>query len=180
MASIKKNIKIEGSGGKKKADALFDSGATYSCIQPELAEKLGMIDAMPQPISLGTAQEGKEVTAESRVILNFYINDYRFSDEFILIPDLSEEVIIGATTMQKWRMKLDFEHDDVIIDPRVTKLRLLYLQNSSDFEEKEENENKKDKAVCNHCGNDTWRVYCTIIIDDARLYCSKCGKFWCG
>jgi len=27
--------------------------------------------------------------------------------------------------MQKWRFKLDFEADEVIIDPRVTKLRLL-------------------------------------------------------
>ena len=44
---------------------------------------------------------------------------------FMLIPDLSEETIIGATTLQKWRLKLDFEHDEVIIDPRVTKLRLL-------------------------------------------------------
>jgi hypothetical protein len=28
-------------------------------------------------------------------------------------------------TAQKWRMKLDFEADEVIIDPRVTKLRLI-------------------------------------------------------
>ena len=27
--------------------------------------------------------------------------------------------------MQKWRFKLDFEKDEVIIDPRVTKIRLL-------------------------------------------------------
>lgn len=27
--------------------------------------------------------------------------------------------------LQKWRLKLDFEHDEVIIDPRVTKLRFL-------------------------------------------------------
>lgn len=31
------------------------------------------------------------------------------------------------------------------------------------------------KFVCSKCGNDTFRVYCTIIIDDARLYCAKCG-----
>jgi len=27
--------------------------------------------------------------------------------------------------VQKWRFKLDFEADEVIIDPRVTRLRLL-------------------------------------------------------
>ncbi|MBI4641456.1 MAG: hypothetical protein HY731_12225 [Candidatus Tectomicrobia bacterium] len=50
---------------------------------------------------------------------------YRFSDEFIIIDGLSDPVIIGAATMQKWRLKLNFEHEDVIIDPRVTHLRLL-------------------------------------------------------
>ena len=43
----------------------------------------------------------------------------------MVIPGLSEPVIIGEATMQKWRMKLDFEANEVIIDPRVTKLRLL-------------------------------------------------------
>jgi len=52
-------------------------------------------------------------------------NNYRFSDEFIIIPELSEEVIIGAKTLQAWRLKLDFENDEVIIGPEVTKLRLL-------------------------------------------------------
>jgi hypothetical protein len=37
----------------------------------------------------------------------------------------SSRLIVGAATMQKWRFKLDFEADEVIIDPRVTRLRLL-------------------------------------------------------
>ncbi|MEW5768152.1 MAG: hypothetical protein AB1797_11130 [bacterium] len=67
-------------------------------------------------------------TATERVSLNFYINGLRFFDEFMLIPNFSEEAIIGAKTLQAWRMKLDFEHDEVIIDPRVTKLRLVSLK----------------------------------------------------
>jgi len=39
-------------------------------------------------------------------------------------PGLSIQLIIGAKTMQAWRFKLDFEADEVIIDPRVTRLRL--------------------------------------------------------
>ncbi|KAF0235520.1 MAG: hypothetical protein FD181_3455 [Prolixibacteraceae bacterium] len=35
-----------------------------------------------------------------------------------------------------------------------------------------------NKQICKDCGNDSFRVYTNIIIDDARLYCSKCGKFW--
>ena len=43
----------------------------------------------------------------------------------MVIPDLSSQLIIGAATTQKWRFKLDFEADEVIIDPQVTRLRLL-------------------------------------------------------
>lgn len=45
----------------------------------------------------------------------------------MVVPDLSEDAIIGVNTMQKWRIKLDFEHDSVIIDPTVSKLILKEL-----------------------------------------------------
>ena len=61
--------------------------------------------------------------------LDFEINDLKLSDEFMVVPDLSEETVIGATTMQKWRMKLDFDHDAVIIDPKVAIMMLKQLQN---------------------------------------------------
>jgi hypothetical protein len=72
-----------------------------------------------------TAKDGEKVIARGRVTLNFYIEGCRFSDEFMVIENLSEPVIIGAATLQKWRMKLDFENEAVIIDPRTTKLRLI-------------------------------------------------------
>jgi ribosomal protein L37E len=41
----------------------------------------------------------------------------------------------------------------------------------------EKDEKTKEKVKCENCGNDTFHVYITIIIDDARLYCAKCGAF---
>ncbi|TES93727.1 MAG: retroviral-like aspartic protease [Candidatus Cloacimonadota bacterium] len=125
MSVIQKKLKLVGSKGSAEVDAVFDSGATYSCITPELAEKLEVLVKLPEPMDFATAKNGERITAIERVSLNFYINGYRFSDEFMLISELSEPAIIGAATLQKWRLKLDFEHDEVIIDPRVTKLRLL-------------------------------------------------------
>ncbi len=125
MAVIEKKIELAGSRGKEEVVALFDSSATYSCIQPELAEKLEMTTPLPEPMEFGTAETEKKVTACHRVVLNFYLNGYLFSDEFMIIPNLSEPVNTGVATLQKWRIKLDFENDEVIIDPRVTKLHLL-------------------------------------------------------
>jgi hypothetical protein len=125
MAIIQKEIELEGTRGKKKIIALFDSGATYSCITPQLAQELEPVLPLPQPLEFETAKDGEKVAARGYVRLNFYIEGYRFSDEFMVIENLSEPVIIGAATLQKWRMKLDFENDAVIIDPRTTKLRLI-------------------------------------------------------
>lgn len=125
MAVIQKTIEIAGSKGRTKEVAFFDSGSTYSCIDSELAERLEIITRLPEPMDLETAKKGEKIRTESHISLVFHIDGYRFSDEFIVIPDLSEKVIIGAGTLQKWRLKLDFENDEVIVDPRVTKLRLL-------------------------------------------------------
>jgi predicted aspartyl protease len=125
MAIIEKLIKLVGSKGEREVVAIFDSGSTYSCIAPELAEKLEVVLKLPESMEFGTAKEGQSLSAKEAVRLNFYIDGYRFSDEFMLIPELSEPVIIGAKTLQAWRMKLNFETYEVIIDPRVTNLRLL-------------------------------------------------------
>ncbi|MFQ6055574.1 MAG: retropepsin-like aspartic protease [Methanosarcinales archaeon] len=125
MAIIEKAVKLVGSKGRDEVTGLFDISATYSCIKRTLAEKLGLIDILPEPIEFETAKEDEKVEVKEHMSLMFYIDGYRFSDEFFVLPDLSEKLIIGTTTMQKWRFKLDFEKEDVIIDPRVTKLRLL-------------------------------------------------------
>ena len=81
----------------------------------------GTLEPLHRMLKISTASEGhyKEIT--HRVTLDFYINDVRLSDEFMVVPALSEEAIIGAATMQKWRIKLDFEHDTVVVDPKVAK-----------------------------------------------------------
>jgi len=41
----------------------------------------------------------------------------------------------------------------------------------------EKKEKPEEKEICKKCGNDTFRVYIKVIIDDARLYCAKCGEY---
>ena len=49
------------------------------------------------------------------------------SDEFIVVPDLSEDIIIGATTIRKWRIKLDFEHNTIVVSSKEFMLKELKL-----------------------------------------------------
>ena len=90
-----------------------------------------MLTPIHTPMQLATASDTIYMEITSRTTLDFYHEDIRLSDEFLVVPGLSEEVIIGANTMPKWRLKLDFEHDTVIVDPGVARLILINLISKS-------------------------------------------------
>jgi hypothetical protein len=125
MSIIKIPIFFVGSKGEKNIYTLFDSGANLSCIHPD------MVKDIETPVSLGrtrhisTASEGHYIEVKFRVSLDFYLDDVLLSDEFLVVPGLSEDAIIGAATMQKWHIKLDFEIDKPIVDPKVAKMQLI-------------------------------------------------------
>jgi predicted aspartyl protease len=121
MGIIKVPLLFMGSKGEKTIYTLFDSGASFLCITPENADEIGLIERMRLPLEVGTTSRGHFVKIDYTLRSDFYFGDLRMSDEFMVVPDLSEEAIIGVNTMQKWRIKLDFEHDRIIIDPKVVK-----------------------------------------------------------
>jgi hypothetical protein len=57
--------------------------------------------------------------------LTIWLNGYRLSDEFLVLEELSRPVLIGAATMQKWRIRLGMANEEVIVDPTATELWLL-------------------------------------------------------
>jgi len=125
MGILSKPLELRGDKGRAQVEGLFDTGATYSFVRRDLAEQLATLLPLEEPLSFETAQEGHRLTAAQRVVLDFWLDGYRFSDEFIVLEELAEPVIIGAKTMQAWRLKLDMEREEVVIDPSVTRLRLI-------------------------------------------------------
>jgi len=126
--AIRIPIRYEGATGEKTLYTLFDSGSTFSCIHPDFVGDIAPPQHLRVPLEVSTASEGTYMKIENKLLSEFYINDIRMSDEFMVVPNLSEEAIIGATTMQKWRIKLDFEHDTVIIDPKIAKAILKQMK----------------------------------------------------
>jgi hypothetical protein len=118
-----------GSLGKRKSSALFDSGASYSIIRRDIAENLEPLNKIPDPENwvFETAHPGALVHAQYRVTLNFRFEDSeaRFSDEFVVFDECSEEVVIGVKTLQAWSIKLDFEQEKVIYRKTAQRLRVL-------------------------------------------------------
>ena len=125
MGLVRKRLKLMGSRGEAEVEALFDTGVSYSCIRPEVAERLAHVEPLRQPKELGTADESTTVRVTARVALDFELDGVVLSDEFMVVPNLRREVIIGAKTMQAWRIKVDMEKEQIIFDPRVGELWLL-------------------------------------------------------
>ena len=128
MSILEKDILLVGSKGRARRRALFDSGASYSIIRRDLAASLEHVTAIPDPENyvFETARPGDTVQARFRVGLEFRFDDSeaRFSDEFIVFDECSEEVIIGAKTMQAWAIKLDFDREEIHYRKTAVRLRV--------------------------------------------------------
>jgi hypothetical protein len=125
MSIIKHPLLYVGSKGEKHLYTLFDSGANLSCIHPDYVEGLATLEPLGRVRRLLTASEGSTIEVKYVIRLDFYINDVLLSDEFLVVPGLTDEAIIGAATLQKWRIKLDFEHDQVFVDPKVSRMQII-------------------------------------------------------
>lgn len=125
MSVIKQPLLYVGSKGEKKLYTLYDSGANLSCIRPDKAKEIANPEKMGRPRKMASASEGHFIEVKEWVLLEFFINDVLLSDEFLVVPGLSEEAIIGAATLQKWRIKLNFDTDTVEVDPKVAKMQLI-------------------------------------------------------
>ena len=68
---------FEGSKASKNLYALFDSGASYSCINEDRAEELEIFTSLHTPIRLATASEHVFMEITNRITLDFYKDDIR-------------------------------------------------------------------------------------------------------
>lgn len=125
MGLIIKDVEIAGDKGARKVRALFDSGASLSLIRRSVVENVATEVRMPRPVSFLLGDGEGQLTAERWVPLVLNVKGVEISDNIVVVDKLAEELIVGAGTLQKWRIKLDLENDDVLIDPRVSELKLI-------------------------------------------------------
>jgi len=106
MSRIIKSIEIEG----QPAVALFDSGAMYSYVRAGLVREAPRRTMRPGArVALG----GREVNIEELCLMQGTIEGLGFLADAVPVAALGKadghelDAIIGATTMEKWEIKLD-------------------------------------------------------------------------
>jgi len=127
MSIIVKDLKIKGDKGEAKVKTLFDSGASISLIRSDLAQKIASPVRLPRKYKF-TLGDGKgEIKAEWEVVVDLELAGLHVPQTVFIVDDLAEEFILGVDALQLWKIKLDFEKEDIIIDKKALQLRLLSI-----------------------------------------------------
>lgn len=124
MGLIYKDVSLKGDKGEGKFRTLWDNGSSESFVRRDLAEKVGTILKLS---ALREFERGKGtlLVAQSTGILDVEVEGYNLFWHFLVVSDLSEELIIGADFLQRWKIKLDSQNERIIIDPKALKLKLV-------------------------------------------------------
>jgi predicted aspartyl protease len=122
---IERTTTFLGDKDSRTVKLLFDSGATISCINSDLAHELANTIKLAKPFEVGTAAANTFMRIEEAAVFQFELEGHALYDMFVLVPGLNAEVIIGVDTLQKFHAKLDFETGAITLDANAGKLQLI-------------------------------------------------------
>ena len=125
MGMIVKDLEVTGDKGKKRLRALFDTGASGSLIKKRICEEISSFISLPQIREYATADEKIKISAKDFVVLNVAIDNTNLFYHFVVVEELSEELVIGSDMMQRCKIKLDTEKKEVLIDKRALELKII-------------------------------------------------------
>jgi len=125
MSIIKKSLDVEGNVGSVPIEVIFDSAASVSLIRRELAEKISTITSGVGKIRLTLGDGEGAVESDEVIYFRILVHEIPAPDMAYVVDKLAVPFIIGAKTLQSWRAILDFEKDDVVVDPGLADMMLL-------------------------------------------------------
>lgn len=123
MGLIYKQVHFRGAKKSKALRTLMDTGASLSLIRAAEAREIGAPLKTPIPLQL---EFGKGSTKVKEILsAAVKLDKYNILWHFYVVPSLTEEAIIGADFFQHYRIKLDPKTEELIIDPRYLKAKLV-------------------------------------------------------
>ena len=123
MGLIYKTIKVSGNKGSKEVKALFDSGASESFIRADIAKEIASPTKLPNPKTFEMGRGSLKVTRA--MIGDVQLNGANLFATLLIVPNLTEELILGADFFQRWKIRLNPENEEVILDQEALKLKLV-------------------------------------------------------
>jgi len=82
--------------------AVFDTGAHPTIIREDRLPRDAAVLRGPAARQMRTAAQGGTLTITGGTILVMTIGEKQIQDEVLVSPNLAQEMLVGAGTMQKW------------------------------------------------------------------------------
>jgi len=123
MGLIYKQMKLQGNQGEKEIRILFDTDASQCFVRKDIAEEVTVLGKAPRKMKFETATG--VVETEEAIFADVWLNGTPLFWTFIVVPDLTEELILGADFFQRWKISLDPEREDVTFDHSALKMKLV-------------------------------------------------------
>jgi hypothetical protein len=86
--------------------AVFDSGSFYSILREDKVPAGAAVIQRARPRSFRTAAKGSSFSATGELPVVLRIGGREVDDVVLVSSDLSQEMLVGAGTMQKWDISI--------------------------------------------------------------------------
>jgi predicted aspartyl protease len=111
---IYRELKIRSSKGEITVKALFDTGASFTVIKKNVAEKIGHI--LPTDVKEVTLVDGKtKLKVLGYIPISTVLEGSPIDDIAYVIDELAEDLIIGVKVMEFYDIKLDPSTNKIIV-----------------------------------------------------------------
>jgi predicted aspartyl protease len=120
---IYRALKIRSSKGELTVKTLFDTGASFTVIKKNVAEKIGHI--LPTEVKEVTLAEGKtKLKVLGYIPISTVLEGSPIDDIAYVIEELAEELIIGVKVMEFYDIKLDPSTNKIIVGKNYSSFEL--------------------------------------------------------
>ena len=109
--------------------AVFDTGSFYSIIREDRIPAGAQIVRRSKPKELRAAVKGSRLVIVGEIPLVLAIGDKMIEDSVLIAPDLAQDMLVGAKTMQAWDVSIVTRNGDTKVevgldmrDPDVTEV----------------------------------------------------------
>jgi len=104
--------------------ACFDTGASFTVIRKDVAEKVGHI--LPTDVKEVTLADGKtKLNVLGYIPISTVLEDSPIDDIAYVIDELAEELIIGVKVMEFYDIKLDPSTNKIIVGKNYSSFELF-------------------------------------------------------
>jgi len=111
---IYRDLRVRSSKGEATVRALFDTGASFTVVRRDVAERIGHI--LPTGVKEVTLADGKtRLRVLGYIPISTVIEGAPVDDIAYVIEDLAEELIVGVKVMEFYDIKLDPSTNRVIV-----------------------------------------------------------------